>query len=86
MACVVREEDNSAFNNCHYELQRQFEDEIIRSAMLNKNWNFVWNFQLKQIMRANNVLGIIDGNVKRPMTIMGLWDTKQKDINNWNCA
>jgi len=36
-----------------------------------------------RVIRANNLLGIIDGSVKRPMIIMES-DTNQKDIDNWN--
>jgi len=57
----------------------------VRPAMLNsKNWvSWIWKFQLNQVMRSNNLLGIIDGSVKRPMTTTGS-DTNQKDIENWN--
>jgi len=51
----------------------------VRLAMLNgKNW-VVWKFQLEQIMRANNLLGIIYGSVKRPITITGA-DTNDRAI------
>jgi len=49
--------------------ENSFKMRSVRPAILNsKNW-VIWKFQLEQIMRANNLLGIIDGSVKRPMKI-----------------
>jgi len=36
--------------------------------MLNgKNW-VVWKIQIEQVMRANNILDILDGSLERPIT------------------
>jgi len=61
----------------------------VRLPMLNgKNW-IVWKFQFEQIMRANNLLDILDGSIKRPMKIMESDKNSrtimknQKDIDGW---
>jgi len=47
-----------------------FQTRGVRSTMLNgKNW-VVWKFQLEQVMRANQILDILDGNSKRPIKVM----------------
>jgi len=67
-----------------------FKMRSVRPAMLNgKNW-IVWKFQFEQVMRANNLLGITHGSVRRSMKITESDKNdrtivkNQKDIDNWN--
>jgi len=62
----------------------------VQQAMLNsKNW-VVWKFQLEQVMRANDLLDLLDGSSKRPIKVTESDKNdrtivkNQKDINHWN--
>jgi len=56
----------------------------VRMSVLNgKNWN-VWKFQIRHVMRANNLLGIMDGTIKKPALVTDANQivTNQKEIDN----
>jgi len=62
----------------------------VRPEKLNgKNW-VVWKFQLEQVLRANDLLDILDGSSKRPIKVTESDKNSrtivknQKDISHWN--
>jgi len=81
VAYVVRKEDNKLHSTI---VIMSGEDSIskrgVRPMMLNaKNW-VIWKFQLEQVMRANNILDILDGSFERPIKITETerWDDSEE--------
>jgi len=87
--CGLTRRQQIAFNNCRYERRRKLQNER-RSSDDAERQELDWKFGIEQVMRANNILDILDGSLERPIKITetdmnGRMIMKnKKEIDHWN--